>query len=104
MKEALQIALRQKMNELLILTQGKLIVEDWKRKRKSSFFEAAILLGGMLGEKIFTGFHQGSFSGNGIKSLLGKDIWDKQFPSIYYENLELIESIPAPFKSKTDKL
>lgn len=104
LKEALQIALRQKMNELLILTQGKLIVEDWKRKRKNSFFEAAILLGGMLGEKIFTGFHQGSFSGNGIKSLLGKDIWDKQFPSIYYENLELIESIPAPFKSKADKL
>lgn len=104
LKEALQIAVQQKMNEYLILTQQKNSKSDWKRKRKISFLQAAEFLGGILGEKIFTGFRKGHFSLSGLKTLISRSIWEEQFTSIYYENLELIESIPAPFHSKLDKL
>ncbi|MEK6774008.1 MAG: ChaN family lipoprotein [Bdellovibrionota bacterium] len=103
-KESLRLALAQKMTELSVLTKRDGHRFKFIPKKKSSYLTAATLLGGMMGEKIFTGYRQKILSLSAIQNLLKKDWTSEAFIKSYYAILEIIEPMPTSFKSKSDKL
>jgi hypothetical protein len=103
-KEALQLALAQKMTELLWLSGIRKKSDFFRPRKPGSYQEAARLLGGMLGEKLFLGYRQKAFSKETLMSLIRRPVETETFDHFYYEVLELIESLPEPFLSKTEKL
>jgi len=103
-REALQLALSHKMQELLMLSERKKMTVPRNVRKSSSYILAAHILGGMLGEKLFYGLSQNLLSRETIAAMMKKDDSHPQFDLSYYEMLEIIEAIPAPFKSKKEKL
>ncbi len=104
-KEALQLALAQKMHELVVVTssQGTTRMRRAPR-RKENYYVAAKLLGGMLGERLYAGYRKGRLSSLTLTSFLKKDLESKSFEIVYYDIVELAESLPTSFKSKKEKL
>lgn len=103
-KEALQLALSQKMQELLFLSGAGKVKNIIRPNKSGSYREAARILGGMLGEKIYYGYRNGLVSPLTIQSLLKKRFCESVFLNIYYELIELVEGLPEPFQSKSEKL
>jgi uncharacterized iron-regulated protein len=106
-KEALMLALTQKLSELQFLSQGKFrSLNDAvvKKYSKKSFFISAQIIGGIMGEKIFYAFNKKIIKLPINKNLLFKNLQMNSFNRAYYESLEMIESWPVSFRSKYDKL
>lgn len=106
-KEALLLALTQKLSELQFLSHGKYkTIEDnnLHKYNKKSFFISAQILGGMIGEKLFYAYNKKIIKLPLNKNLLFKNLQTNSFNKIYYESLEMVESWPISFKSKYDKL
>jgi uncharacterized iron-regulated protein len=103
-KEALQLALNQKMLELLHLSGARKGRELLRPRKKKSYQEAARILGGMMGEKIYHAYRKKLLSKTSLLGLLRKPIDAEGFANIYWEILELIESFPEPFQSKIEKM
>ncbi len=106
-KEALMLALTQKLSEMQFLSQGKYrsFGENiLKKYSKKSFFISAQVVGGIMGEKIFYAFNKKLIQLPLNKGLLFKDLQASSFNKMYYESLEMIESWPISFKSKYDRL
>lgn len=103
-KEALQLALAQKMHELLVITGARNHRLQAKPRKKWSYVVAAGLLGGMMGERLYHGYSKKLVKAPMILSLLKKSLESEQFNMAYYEIIELIEALPAPFQSKKEKL
>jgi hypothetical protein len=104
--EALRLALQQKMSELVFVSHRK---RDGRRetfvpRKRVSYREAARLLGGMLGEKLFNAYQKKMISKFTLKELLKKSLESENFKNVYYELVEMIESFPEPFSSKREKL
>ncbi|MFS4460018.1 ChaN family lipoprotein [Bdellovibrio sp. HCB2-146] len=103
-KEALQLALAQKMHELMAVTGSSRRKLQAKPKRKLSFVVAARLLGGILGERLYFGYHKKILSRQTVVGFLKKPVSSESFSVAYYEMLEVIEALPVPFHSKKEKL
>lgn len=103
-EEALKVALHQKMKELLFLTgQGRQLNVS-RPRRISAAREAARLLGGLLGEKLFNGYRKKLISTAAVTRLFRIPVDDPGFPAFYFELLEIIEGLPEPFLSKAEKM
>ena len=105
-KEALVLALEQKLNEVRFATfQDLSFVKNKKSslKNKKSYLTAAQILGGTMGEKVYTAFQKKILKLPQHKQLLLKDLQGKYFTQAYYEAVEIIDSWPSSFKSKFDK-
>lgn len=103
-KEVLKLALQQKMKEILYLSQGKKSKDSFLVRRKSSYREAARLLGGMLGEKLYFASRKQLISKMTLQNLLSKRLDHDGFKNVYFEILEMVELLPEPFHSKQEKL
>ncbi|HEX7675801.1 MAG TPA: ChaN family lipoprotein [Bdellovibrio sp.] len=103
-KEALQLALAQKMHELMVITGVPQHRLQARPRRKWSYVLAARLLGGMMGERLYTGYHENLVGTKTLMSFLKKPLDNENFEVAYYAILEVIESLPAPFHSKKEKL
>jgi uncharacterized iron-regulated protein len=103
-KEAMQLALSQKMLELLHLSQGRKERELLRPRKKKAYLEAARILGGMMGEKLYYAYRRKLLSRNSLLSLLKKPLDTEGFANIYWEILEVVENFPEPFQSKTEKM
>lgn len=103
-REALQLALSQKMMELLFLSGGRKQTELVRPRSLRSYMEAARILGGILGEKMFHAYRERTLSKSTILGLLKKNPENSHFSQVYWEILELIENLPEPFQSKNEKL
>lgn len=102
--EVLKLALQQKMNDLLYLSQKQKLPRSFVARSKTSYRMAAKILGGILGEKLYFGFSNGRLSRSTLMSLISKTIDFTDFDLIYNEILEIIENLPEPFLSKTEKI
>jgi hypothetical protein len=105
-REALQLALQQKMQE------------HWRDGRRSkearavatpprsrlSYFEAARILGGMMGERLYAGFREGMISPATMQKWIRQSLETEVFDSFYSEILEVVEALPEPFLSKAERL
>lgn len=103
-KEALQLALAQKMHELMMIagvSRHKLHVRP---RKKESYLLAATLLGGMIGERLYTGYRKKHLSAQTLRKFLSKAVEEDSFIPAYYDLMEVVESLPAPFQSKKEKL
>lgn len=103
-KEALQLALAQKMHELMIITGAAKHRLKALPRKKWSYLVAANLLGGMLGERLYGGYRKKLVSTPNLLRFLKKAFDGNRFDVEYYDILEVIESLPAPFHSKREKL
>lgn len=103
-KESLQLALAQKMHELMVVTGVPGHRLQASPRKKWSYVVAAGLLGGMMGERMFSGYHSRLISAKNIVSFLKKPLNNENFEVAYYGILEVVESLPAPFHSKKEKL
>ncbi|WP_374000007.1 ChaN family lipoprotein [Bdellovibrio bacteriovorus] len=103
-KEALQLALAQKMHELMVITGVPGHRLQARPRKKWSYVMAAALLGGMMGERLFGGYRKKLVQSTTLASFLRKPLGSPHFDVVYYEVLEVIESLPAPFLSKKEKL
>lgn len=103
-EEALKLALNQKMLEMLFLTGARAQSSSFRPRKSSSYPEAARLLGGLLGEKLFTGLRKRVIGPAAVLRLLKYPVDDPGFSKFYFELLEIVEGLPEPFLSKTDKM
>ncbi len=103
-KEALQLALNQKMLELLHLAGGRKGRDLPKPRKKKAYQEAARILGGMMGEKLYHAYRRKLLSKSSLLGLLRKPLDSDEFTNIYWEILEIVESFPEPFHSKSEKM
>lgn len=103
-QEALQLALHQKMKELLRLTGERARWTPYRPRKSASYREAARLLGGLLGEKLYTGLRKRMLSLPTLISLLKKPVDGPELGHFYFEITELVEGLPDPFLSKSEKM
>jgi hypothetical protein len=106
-KEALMLALTQKLSEMQFLSEGKYRARNeaaLAKYSKKSFLISSQIIGGIMGEKIFYAFTKKMLNLPSDKNLLFKNMQNPSFGKIYYESLEMIESWPIGFKSKYDRL
>lgn len=103
-REAYQLALYQKMNELLMLSGRSKSEKKFCPKKKSSYLYAARLLGGMIGERLYNGYRRKIIKISTIHTFIKTPVYGKDFKKNYYKLIEIIEALPLTFKSKKDKL
>lgn len=103
-KESLQLALSQKMHEMMVLTRNSSPRSLGRNYKMWSYVLASHLLGGMMGERLYNGYRKKMLSPPSLVSLLSKPLEDKNFKIVYYEIVEVVESLPAAFRSKKEKL
>jgi hypothetical protein len=104
-KAAMRLALSQKMFELMHLSGARKSRESFKKNVKiKAYQEAAKILGGILGEKMYFGYRQKMISRATLVALFKKSVVGDHFQDIYWEILETIENLPEPFKSKLEKI
>lgn len=98
-KEVLSLALEQKMKEIKYINTGVLSSMSARRPASSrNYFVAAVILGGVLGEKIYHAYRK-----NYNTQFLFKPIKENRYELAYYTALETIEGWPDPFRSKYDQ-
>ena len=103
-KEAMMLALAQKMHELMVISGRARERQMFQPQRRWSYQQAAVLLGGMLGERLYTGYRKKMVSSSTLLSFVKKSVDHEKFELMYYEMLEVIEALPVSFRSKTEKL
>lgn len=103
-KEPLMLALSQKMRELMVVSNRPQARVVKAPRRKSSYVLAATLLGGMMGERLYAAYRKNLLSKATLSGFLKKSLMEDSFDIAYYEMMEIIESLPAPFRSKKEKL
>lgn len=103
-RKALQLALSQKMLELLHLSGGRKEKELTGPRSLKAYQESARILGGMMGEKLYYAYRKKLLSRTSLVALLKKSVDADSFQNIYWEILEVIENFPEPFQSKTEKM
>lgn len=103
-KEPLMLALHQKMQDLMALSNRPQLQHSYLPKKKGSFLLAGKLLGGMMGERLYGAYRKKLISRQTLTSFLRKSLMEENFNIAYYEMMEIIESLPAPFRSKKEKM
>jgi hypothetical protein len=93
-EEALKIALDQKMKDLILVYGSPLERgEDFRPKDQISYYKAAKILGGMLGESIFLSFRAGRLSRKKLLMWLKKPIEQGDFDIFYIQVLKELDKM-----------
>lgn len=103
-RQALRVALAQKMRESLILLGHSKSLQFPRLQNVSHYREAARILGGMLGEKMYVGFRQDRLRMENIQKWLKQSFEADNFESFYYSVIETLETLPESFQSKNERL
>ncbi len=103
-REAYQLTLFQKMNELMMLSRYPKNRRVFKPRHSSSYLRAAQLLAGMMGERLYNGYRRKIISVATLTEILRKPVLSKKYEQVYHELLEVVESLPISFRSKKEKL
>ncbi len=90
-KDALVLAIDQKMKELVEIHQGTKGVVKYKPSFKSSYIYAARFLGPILGEKIYLLYGKSTIDVSMINHWMHKNIEDDDFVLFYNEKIKFIE-------------
>lgn len=104
LREAMQLALSQKMRELLRGAGVEKVLPLFVPSQKYTYIVSAQLLGRMMGEKVFYGFQLGKITSQVLKKLVELELRSDDFSELYIKIVKKIDSLPAPFKSKKDRL
>jgi hypothetical protein len=102
-REPLQLALSQKLYELIAASQGR-SPRKFKPRKAISYIIAADLLGGLMGERVYEAYRRQRLSVLDIQKFLSTDVEHNDFLASYLEFIKFIEKIPLSFKSKEEKI
>jgi hypothetical protein len=97
-KDALMLALQQKVREVSFLSTGRKPKYNIKKSDPTVFWDAARLLGGMIGEKYFMAFRHSLITRKYIVTILKHSLDDRSFEKFYYKQIENIETILGTLK------
>lgn len=102
-RQTLSLALEQKMREIQYINTGSLPKARLRKSTFQSYAVASGILGGVLGEKVFYALNKKLIKFPAAQGFLFKKIEDKNFETLYYDAIEVIDSWPVPFHSKYDQ-
>jgi hypothetical protein len=94
-REAMKLALDQSMSELIWLQQGRRRKLHFKPRRRSSYLEAARILGGMLGERLYLVYRSRRIDRRRIIKLLRCDVLSSGFQKEYEDLLRVVSGAIA---------
>lgn len=106
-KEALMLALNQKLIEMQFVSLGKIRNFNSLRTQiynKKSYTMASQILGGIMGEKFYLALTKKQLKLPADARVIFKDLNTVHFAESYYESLDFVEALPSAFRSKFDKL
>lgn len=104
-REAMRLALDRFMSEVVWINEGRRRVPVVRARRKSSYFEAARILGGMMGERLYMAHRSRKLSREEIIHFLSRDVTRKSFARDYDEILHrLSETGGAGIESRRERL
>ncbi len=84
-RDALRLALDQRMSELVYFHQGRKRKSLVKPTKSASYLEAALILGRMMGERLYVGFMAQKISKREIVRLFKTDVLARDFSREYDE-------------------
>jgi hypothetical protein len=90
-REAMKIALDWRMSELVFLHQSRRRGIHVRPRRKSSWHEAARILGGMMGERLYLAHRSRKLDLKDIHKLMKLDVTDRDFARHYEDIVRMIE-------------
>jgi hypothetical protein len=90
-REAMKVALDWRMSELVLLHQGRRRGLRVRPRRRSSWFEAARILGGMMGERLYLAHRSRKLNLKDIHKLMRLDVASRDFARHYEEIVRMIE-------------
>ena len=91
--EAMRLALDRALSDLVYVKEGRRRPSKVRVRRKSSYFEAARILGGMLGERLYLAFRSRKLTGKEIEKLLRTRVDGKDFSRTYLGILRRLERV-----------
>ncbi len=98
--EALRLVLDLSMSELIQLRQGRRRALQVRPRRTSSYLEAARILGGMMGERLYLAYRSRKLNENELLRWLKRDVTARDFANVYAGIVErLAELAPGEFES-----
>lgn len=86
-REAMRLALDYSLSELIFIQQGRRRSLQVKPRRNTSYLEAARILGGMMGERLYLAHRSRKLSKNALVQLLRLDVTDRNFRRNYEDIL-----------------
>jgi Haem-binding uptake, Tiki superfamily, ChaN len=81
--EALRLVLDMSMSELIQLRQGRTRALQVRPRRTSSYLEAARILGGMMGERLYLAYRSRKLEENELLRWLKRDVSSRAFSKVY---------------------
>jgi hypothetical protein len=104
-REAMKLALDRFMTELIWVKQGRKRGYQVRPRRKASYFEAARILGGMMGERLYMALRSRKLKEREIVQLLSRDVTHKNFARDYEDILRSLGDIGgAGVESRRERL
>ena len=109
-KDVLKLALDRSMSELVFVNEGRLRKSRYRSKSRASYLEAARILGGMLGERLYLAYHSRRMSRAEVVRWLKKDVLKSSFHRDYERLLLRLNELVDPevssqhIKSKPERL
>jgi hypothetical protein len=94
--EALKLALDQRMSELIFLHQRRRRPSQVKARRRSSYFEAARILGGMMGERLYLAHRSRKIPMRTLLQWMRRDASARDFETDYEEIVQAIATRLGP--------
>lgn len=96
-REAMRVALDHRMSEIILLQQGRRRRLQVKPRRRASYIEAARILGGMMGERLYLAFRSRKLKEADLVRLMKTDVTGRDFAHNYEDILRLLGKV-AVFK------
>jgi len=94
-REAMRLALDRLMSETIRVRQGRKREMQVRPRQKSSYFEAARVLGGMMGERLYMAYRSRKLGKKEMIQLLGRDVTHRSFERVYEDILRRLNRLPA---------
>lgn len=94
-REAMRLALDRLMSETIRVRQGRKRELLVRPRQKSSYFEAARVLGGMMGERLYMAYRSRKLSKKDLILLLGRDVTHRSFERVYEDILRRLNRVPT---------
>lgn len=92
-REALRLALDQRMSEFVYFHQGRRRKTIVRPKKSASYLEAALILGRMMGERLYAAYHARKISRGEIVRLFKTDVLSRDFSRDYDEIVDRLARV-----------
>ena len=99
--EAMKLAIDRLVSELIFVRQGRRRASRLRPRRKSSYLDAARILGGMLGDRLYMAHRSRKLGSKEIVQLLSRDVTHASFERDYEEILRRLQSVTVGSHAKS---